>query len=71
MCKRECRSFIYMYVFCIGFDVIDFISKFLKINMKAEEMRIGNYVKIDTGIGKAVSLMSNTFAMNVLMTITT
>ena len=29
--------------------------------MKAEEMRIGNYVKIDTGIGKAVSLMSNTF----------
>lgn len=31
--------------------------------MKAEEMRIGNYVKIDTGIGKAVSLMSNTLAV--------
>lgn len=29
--------------------------------MKAEELRIGNYVKIDAGIGKAVSLMSNTF----------
>ena len=29
--------------------------------MKAEEMRIGNYVKIDSGIGKVVSLMSNTF----------
>lgn len=29
--------------------------------MKAEDLRIGNYVKIDTGIGKAVSLMSNTF----------
>ena len=39
--------------------------------MKAEELRIGNYVKIDEGIGKVVSLMSNTFVMNVLMTITT
>lgn len=29
--------------------------------MKAEELRIGNYVKIDSGIGKVVSLMSNTF----------
>lgn len=29
--------------------------------MKAEELRIGNYVKIDAGIGKVVSLMSNTF----------
>lgn len=29
--------------------------------MKAEELRIGNYVKIDEGIGKVVSLMSNTF----------
>lgn len=29
--------------------------------MKAEELRIGNYVKIDTGFGKVVSLMSNTF----------
>lgn len=29
--------------------------------MKAEELRIGNYVKIDEGIGKVVSIMSNTF----------
>lgn len=29
--------------------------------MKAEELRVGNYVKIDTGIGKVVSLMNNTF----------
>lgn len=29
--------------------------------MKAEELRIGNYVKIDAGIGKIVSLMDNTF----------
>lgn len=29
--------------------------------MKAEELRIGNYIKIDSGIGKVVSLMSNTF----------
>lgn len=29
--------------------------------MKAEELRIGNYVKIDSRIGKVVSLMSNTF----------
>lgn len=29
--------------------------------MKAEELRIGNYVKIDAGIGKVVSIMSNTF----------
>lgn len=29
--------------------------------MKAEELRISNYVKIDSGIGKVVSLMNNTF----------
>lgn len=29
--------------------------------MKAEELRIGNYVKIDAGIGKVVSLMGKNY----------
>lgn len=29
--------------------------------MKAEEMRIGNYVKIDEGIGKVVFIMDKNF----------
>lgn len=38
--------------------------------MKAEELRIGNYVKIDEGIGKVAFIMDKNFVMNMLMMIT-
>lgn len=36
-------------------------QNFKKINMKAEELRIGNYVKIDEGIGKVAFIMDKNF----------